>query len=436
MRFLPGWWHRYRAAFWAGPDYLQQGVRRKKHLLASIAGTVWLVGFLRRKFTLTAILMMPVMAIMLLYCLIVQQSWMLFWLLFLFSLHAVAWISSFLFRPGGSLIRTAPERVRNGEVFHLHFQLRNHRRLPAYELTLDPFSYSPALQVLAPAEIASVKGRGSAECRGEVRAKKRGIVYLYRPIAESSYPLGLIKWSIRGKMEQKIMIYPAFTPLASFSLPRGTVIRSTGTAISTLPGESPDLLGSRDFRPGDAIRHIDWPGSARKGDLVVKEFAREEFMRIAVLADTAPLHFSSGESVPLEAALSLTAALGDYMLRRGTHVDLFAAGGDLHRISGRHYRDGFQQLCDVLAAVTPDTAFRLPEQEKTLLPELQKAAAAVLILLADTPERKNFAALLESSGIPLKVILISKHHNGVVSLPANWRVITPVEVTGGAVTAL
>ena len=73
MGWLPGWWYRLRDAFWAGPDYLWGG-RRRRYLFFTAADTMWAYGLARRKFTLPAILILPVAGIILLYALIVLDS--------------------------------------------------------------------------------------------------------------------------------------------------------------------------------------------------------------------------------------------------------------------------------------------------------------------------------------------------------------------------
>ena len=435
---LPGWWYSFRDAFWAGPDYLSGG-RSRRYLFFTHADSVWAYGLARRKFTLPAILMIPAAGIILLYALIVLQSPMMPLVFLMLGAGAVTLVTGWFFRPRGELVRIAPSRVRAGETFSFRYEIRSTRYIRVFDLVCDPFDWSPGLECVSRAELASLPARTTGVCEAQVRARRRGVIRLYRPIAESAFPLGLVKWSIRGRDPGELIVWPAFTPLEVLALPRAAANRSVGSTAAALPGESPDLLGSRDFRAGDAIRHIDWPGSARRGALVVKEFAREEYMRIAVIADTCPgrrLYSADPEYPELEAAMSLAAAVADNLLRHGTEVDVLAAGRQIHRIRPGRHGSGFQQVCDILAAVRPEKEFPAAELSGALLPELHETAAAVLLLLADTPDRRDLADRIAQTGMPLKTVLLTDTAPKKGGLPPGWRHIRPSEVLSGSVSSL
>lgn len=437
MGRLPGWWYTFRDAFWAGPDYLSGG-RKRRYLFLTHADMIWTYGLARRKFTLPAILMLPAAGIITLYALVVLHSPMMPLFFLMLGAAVVTLAAGWFFRPRGELVRIAPTRVRSGETFAFRYEIKSARYIRVFDIVCDPFDWAPHLDCVSRAELACLPARTVSVCEARVRARRRGVIKLYRPIAESSFPFGLVKWSIRGRDAGELVIWPAFTPLEVLALPRAAANRSVGSTASALPGESPDLLGSRDFRAGDAIRHIDWPGSARRGSLVVKEFAREEYMRIAVIADTCPprrLYSADPEYPELEAAMSLAAAVADNLLRHGTEVDVLAAGRQIHRIRPGRHGSGFQQVCDILAAVGPEKEFPAAQLAQTLLPELHETAAGVLLLLDDTPERRDLAERIAQTGMPVKTVLLTEKP-AAEGLPPGWRHIRPSEVLSGSVSSL
>jgi uncharacterized protein (DUF58 family) len=101
----------------------------------------------------------------------------------------------------------------------------------------------------------------------------------------------------------------------------------------------------REFRVGDNPKHIHWPTTARKNEIIVREFQEEYLCRIALVVDTfvpkrkpsllMPVTFSSEPPPPeFEAALTLTAALAEHLACGDYIVDIFAAGPEIYHFKG------------------------------------------------------------------------------------------------------
>jgi hypothetical protein len=71
-------------------------------------------------------------------------------------------------------------------------------------------------------------------------------------------------------------------------------------------GDSQEFLQLRDYRPGDPVRRIHWPSTARSGRLVVKETGEEYFARIGLVMDT---FTGDDDGAILDAAVSVAASL-------------------------------------------------------------------------------------------------------------------------------
>jgi uncharacterized protein (DUF58 family) len=90
-------------------------------------------------------------------------------------------------------------------------------------------------------------------------------------------------------------------------------------------GGGPDYLGIREYRQGDSMRHIHWPSTARLGELMVREFEREETRRLAVILDASA---DLGEAfTPLDRCCSVAASVAFAASARGQGVRLVAAEG-------------------------------------------------------------------------------------------------------------
>jgi uncharacterized protein (DUF58 family) len=73
----------------------------------------------------------------------------------------------------------------------------------------------------------------------------------------------------------------------------------------------------RDYRPGDARRSVNWPATARTGQLMVTELDGEHAGHATLVVDLGPTPGPAAEQVASEAV-----TVGDDLLRRGVRVTL------------------------------------------------------------------------------------------------------------------
>jgi len=106
-------------------------------------------------------------------------------------------------------------------------------------------------------------------------------------------------------------------------------------------GRSAAYLAVRDFRPGDDVRRVHWPATARYGRPMVKEFELDLTPHFTLFLDLARDHRAgTGRKSTLEYVVRTAASLLATAARRGDTVQLFAEGreplavppgrGDLH----------------------------------------------------------------------------------------------------------
>jgi uncharacterized protein (DUF58 family) len=139
------------------------------------------------------------------------------------------------------------------------------------------------------------------------------------------------------------------------------------------PGRSAVYLAVRDFRPGDDVRRVHWPATARYARPMVKEFELDLAPYFTLFLDLARDHRAgTGRKSTLEYVVRTAASLLATAARRGDTVQLFGEGreplvvppgrGDLHLALAldrliRVRQDGALPLLDLVrreqAAVPP-----------------------------------------------------------------------------------
>lgn len=336
-------------------------------------------------------------------------------------------IAGLLFFPRIRLVRKVPARVSCGAEFRIFYTLSNRSFLPCFDLAADPQLVMRNLRCTdgcVPRLTLLPKCEGTFS-RG-FRILKRGVYRLPCPLAETGFPFQLFKLSRTADQLQQIICQPAYTPLRSLRLPDGAAKNSE--SVNTVPavGESMDFYGCREYRTGDDPRKIHWTASAKRGQLVIKEFQEEKLSRAALIMDNMPragretvfgilkklfllkpLNAGRGE-VPFEAAVSLSASIALSLSERDFVVDFFAAGSEVHHFrTGRNHmtEEGF---LDLLASLKPtDGIGRFSRITPEDIGAIASSGAVYLILLnIDSESEKLHRSLLET-GAPVRTFLIA-----------------------------
>ena len=145
----------------------------------------------------------------------------------------------------------------------------------------------------------------------------RGLLAAEGTMVESGDPLGLYRSRRPGTATGLAVAYPLFTSLADNRRVRD--VESQLTVVRS--GHGTDLYGVREYRSGDPLRRIHWRTSARRGELVVREFEPPGQRILALLLDREP---DSSESADQIARLAASEAWD--CLRAGGRVVAWAPG--------------------------------------------------------------------------------------------------------------
>lgn len=442
---LDAYIQRKLSRFLDGPETFQLVSLRKssrKYRSSTLALYAWSIGLARLILSPVSFYLVPAVVLLTGYASVAMDAPMRIMVLIFLAVFLVELILGFWYRPRIDIVRLMPERVRAKSQFKVQFVLRNRRRVSAWDVWADPFHYGSGLVTEQFAALGELPPKAEVKLESRVYARKRGRYRIYTARVESRFPFNLIKWSCRWRKDARVLsVYPAFTSLTKFKLPLGARNQAEGMARYSKIGESMELMGVRDYRDGDDIRRIDWPGTARLGSFVVKEFEEDELKRIALVTDTfvppptllQRFRRKPKESQELEAALELTAALAEYFARGEAAVELFAVGLEVHHLETGRGTTSFEAVCDILSGIEPSQEPALPQLEPDVFRDLADVGGAVVILIGDDPERRKFVARLRESGVSLRVFLIADSPS---ELPPEWVALSPKAIRSGTVKEL
>ena len=331
---------------------------------------------------------------------------------YVFAVWMVAVFCGVIFRPRARLNIFHAGRVCAGEVLPVEIELENSGRA-ARDVFLIPHRLPPgvdaapddgvSLPVLVPHEKQRV--------RLGLRCDRRGEYALSGFRLESDFPFGIVRSAHTYPQARSLLVYPKFSPLRRVELSAGRRYQPGGVALASILGDSVEYIGNREYREGDNVRDIDWHATARLNKPIVREYREEYLLRVAVILDThiprrAKQHAIADREDAFEHAVSLCAAVGDYLARQEYIVDIFAAGPNLYHLMAGRSLAYLDQILDILACVGTSEREPFAEIEPELCENLEQISSVICVFIDWNEIRRAFVQNLLRQGAGIKVIVI------------------------------
>lgn len=439
---------RLKQAYYEGPDWiiLPSFVKEGNYRSPTVLGLAWLYALHLRILTLPGRVILPVEFLTLTYSLFLLSNQVKVLAFGLLSLTLTDLVLGFVFRPRKlSVLRFTPERASADVPFEIIYEIKNEGKLPLWNLCVDPFPF-----FLIRGDDEELKGIPSLMPGEKIvfsvfrTAKERGAYSLYRPIVESTFPFSIFKWSKRFGKASKIVVHPNFESLSSINIFPGQNYQIEGNTQVSKTGDSTDFIGCREFRTGDNPRHIHWPSSARRGELVVREFQEEHLTRTAFiidrfLPDVETISDLFGrkrlmQKRKFEALVKLSASIVDKISRSEFLLDIFISGRNVYHIEGSRTKIKFDYLLDVISCMTRDHLEPASELPKDILDILSSVGSVVVIFLKWDKSRQKLYNQLRDNGIMLKAIIITEEESS--ELPDYIQLIDVEAILNGQIKHL
>lgn len=360
----------------------------------------------------------------------------------------LAWIAAcmlagLIWSPRLTVEVQAPLRVECGSRFETRYTVTNAGPRSVRDLAVDTLVFSDWMSVRKRSARLALLPRGATERLSAAgHALARGVYSLPALRYDTSFPCGFWRWGRTDKHERFLSVYPRYARLASFEIPLGNRSRQDVSAARELAREALEFHGCREYREGDALRHVHPRSSARVGAPVVKEFQAEGRSRTAILVDTrepgaaARVRARLARQEPLEAALSLAAAICDALSASERVLELLVAGPQVYRFVSAGRVGYLEEVLDILAAVEPGREDPLERLGPLLLGEIREIQSVCLILARWDARREALVRAIEAWGIGLKVLLVEARVRPVPGLPPDVVRLSAGDVLSGEVVSL
>lgn len=252
-------------------------------------------------------------------------------------------------------------------------------------------------------------GTGAAAAGPRVRLG-RGRHRLRRSVLASSYPFGLLVYERPAGGSGEVVVLPALGRVDADGLRRWAVRTAAGDdrnrkVLRRATADQADVRGVRPYRPGDSLRWVHWKSSARRRELMVREYDAAPTPDLVLAVEPwLPPKPAPADRHRVEAALSLAATVARAWC-------LALEGRVLLVVLGQPAPDGFLPpgetgLRDGLAPLADATGEpSFPPVGERALGRAGRAAARVLV--SSRPDSPAAADLARAAGRPFVAVAAS-----------------------------
>jgi uncharacterized protein (DUF58 family) len=293
-----------------------------------------------------------------------------------------------------SVMRRVPSYVFSGDPLVIDYALENGRRWYAalalfIEDSLIPIdrAVSGTASVTPRVFFARIPGRERARIQWPCPSPKRGR-YQFRDLdVGTRSPFGIVEHRVMIALPDQIVVYPRIGQLTRrwYLLQRQATENRRGQRHDR-SAQQMEYHGLRDYRSGDSPRWIHWRTSARRGELMVKEFEQQNEQDLAILVDPwLPRTKASAEQrEALEQAISFAATVCLETCRhQGRRLLLGWTGPAPGVRHGPASVKLLHELLEQLATLRPTSEGGLAELLDHLPPAMLREA--ILVVIATRP---------------------------------------------------
>lgn len=292
--------------------------------------------------------------------------------------------------------------VHAGESAVVGLVAANAGRRPATATVTDRGGGEPVswlVHRLPPGSAAPCPTRRTFPARGRFPAA---------PVRVSSgFPFGLLRYDHPGGSGADLIVLPAAGVADADGLRRWVLLQAGGDGrarrvLRRVTSEQADVRGVRPYRHGDPIRSVHWRSSARRGELMVREYdAAPSPDLILVVEPWLPADPTPADDEFLEAALSLAVTVAETWGREGGGRVTVAVAGDPASVRLAVATDvGIREALAPLADLSGAEAFA-PLGPGAFGRPLARAARLVV---SSRPASPHAAALARATGRPFLAV--------------------------------
>ncbi len=323
-------------------------------------------------------------------------------------LLGLGWLWTYFSIRGFSLLREARVmRQQVGEVFEERFKISN--RYPTLRLWIEIRDESQLPGKTGSRVLSLIGPRQQRSYIAYTQLNRRGSFHLGPTQLISGDPFGLFLNVKSVDSRSELVVLPYVVELRTFPSPPGMF--PGGRAVRRRAVDvTPQAAGVRDYAPGDALRRIHWPTSARRDRLMAKEFDQDPSADVWIFLDAyGPIHYHSPDEdqAPVqrvdqlwmwqhhvevklptdtfEYAVSAAGSVANYYIKQGRTVGFVCASDVFTVVSPERGERQLNKILETLTFLNSNGDLPLIALIEAQAPSLPRASTVVVITPSTDP---------------------------------------------------
>jgi len=292
-----------------------------------------------------------------------------------------------------------------GDVFEESYELANRSIIPA--AWIEVLNKSALPNAAGSRLFTFVSGRQKRSYIARTWLTRRGGFQLGPTRISTGDPFGLFSYGKTIAPQNTLVVFPVIDEIQSFPfppgmLPGGQVIRRKSYDIT------PHAAGVREYVHGDAMKRIHWPTSARRGQLMVKEFEQDPQAEIWLYLDSQKvIHYEKPyqqEELPLDSmmfvkrpkfklppstleySVSIAASLVHYFIGQRRAVGYVSAGQTFTVHQAERSERQEAKILETLAFVEANGALSIAALVTAQASQLPQGSSVILVTPTVRPD--------------------------------------------------
>lgn len=320
---------------------------------------------------------------------------------------------------------TRTTRKQVGEVFTEYFEVRNNSIVPKVWLKVTDLAELPG--GAGSRVITWLGGHQSRTHIAYAFLQKRGWFTLGPTQIETGDIFGLFRIRKDFKSKTRLLVIPYTVEIDQFPAPFGLLPGGRALRQKTLE-VTPYAAGVREYVPGDPLRRIHWPTSARKQELIVKEFEKDPMAEVWIFLDArASVHTRKADKAQRtqvglwwirerqafelppdteEYAVSIAASIAKYYIDQKREVGFVAAGQNYTVLPAERGERQLGKILETLAVLRAEGEMPLWGLIGSQLSHLTRGSTIVLISPSEDEKILTVVMELVQRGLMPVVTLI------------------------------
>ena len=320
---------------------------------------------------------------------------------------------------------TAENVIFKGEAIAYSVSLRNR----------GPFFYHGAAYRFYSSDLLTLEGDANLGICEPLKAQKRKytIRFPYRGIYQLGLEsitvtdmLGLFSRTISGKNPLHLTVFPEREE--SFTLAMRNEPLDTARNRDIFNEDYTAIVDLRKYAPSDSLRKIHWKLSAKRGELITKNFQNVESERSILLLDTTKIHLPPKERAAFEdKMISYVASAVDFCLRTKIPASLIYGrpGAEEATLNVSEDADGIYALLAGLAF----------DRERSPIYEMRKVLGSYnIVAFVSALDDQRCAAIKELCSLGHNLIIYLFESEGQPAGALGESLIEDLQAVGVAVT--